>query len=116
MDATRGSSSIQKMKDSLEDQYMKIETASAQGFVLDMGYYKYFNIRKNAGDPLDWHSDEKSPESCLRCNQFKQEKVMSHIMDEEQLQGNFVEYIPIHITYAQERHVALNRYEIFHVE
>ncbi len=108
MDAARGASSVQTMKKSFEDQYMKIKTAPAQGLFLDMSYYEHFNKRKNAGDPLDWHSDEKSPAS-LRWKQFKEEKVMSHIMDEEQLQGNFVEYI-----YTQERHVTLNRYEIFH--
>ena len=108
MDAARGASSVQTMKKSFEDQYMKIKTTLAQGLFLDMSYYEHFNKRKNASDPLDLHSDEKSPVS-LRWKQFKEEKVTSHIMDEEQLQNNFVEYI-----YTQERHVTLNRYEIFH--
>ncbi len=41
MDAARGSSRVQKMKESFQDQYMKIKTAPAQGLCLDMGYYKY---------------------------------------------------------------------------
>ena len=104
-DAARGVSSVKTMRDSFEDKYMNINTAPAQGLFLDMSYFDNFNKRKNAGDPLDWHSNESYPAS-LRWKKFKEDKIMGHIMDEEELQGNFVGYI-----YQQEHHISLNNYE-----
>ncbi len=53
---------------------MKIKTAPSQGLFLDMRYDKYFNKRKNAVDPLDMHSGEKSPAS-LRWNNSKRRRL-----------------------------------------
>lgn len=105
MDAARGSSSTDIMKQSFTDKYMNVNTAPAQGLFLDMSYFESFNRRPNAGDPLDWHSDPTSP-ATQRWKEFKEGKVMTHIMDEEERQGNFVDYL-----YTQENHNKYANYD-----
>jgi tRNA pseudouridine38-40 synthase len=106
MDAARGASSVDIMKDSFSDSYLNVNTAPAQGLFLEMSYYDNFNRRHKAGDPLDWHSNETAP-ATLRWKNFKEDKIMSHIMDEEESQGNFVSYL-----FAQENHLKYHNYEL----
>eukprot|EP00979_Chaetoceros_neogracilis_P016756 scaffold9357_cov267-Chaetoceros_neogracile.AAC.2 len=106
MDAARGVSSVDVIKDSFSDGYMNVNTAPAQGLFLEMSYFENFNRRSHAGDPLDWHTDQTAP-ATLRWKKFKEEKVMSHIMEEEESQGNFVSYL-----FMQENHLRHNKYEL----
>jgi tRNA pseudouridine38-40 synthase len=106
MDAARGASSVDIMKDSFSSSYLNVNTAPAQGLFLELSYYDNFNRRHKAGDPLDWHSDETAP-ATLRLKKFKEDKIMSHIMDEEESQGNFVSYL-----FGQEHHLKYHNYEL----
>jgi len=106
MDAARGASSVDIMKSSFSDSYLNVNTAPAQGLFLEMSYFDNFNRRPNAGDQLDWHSDENAP-ATLRWKNFKEEKIMTHIMDEEESQGNFVSYL-----FVQENHLKYDNYEL----
>ena len=106
MDVARGVSSVDIIKDSFSDGYLNVNTAPAQGLFLEMSYFENFNRRAHAGDPLDWHTDQTAP-ATLRWKKFKEEKVMSHIMDEEESQGNFVSYL-----FMQENHLKHNNYEL----
>lgn len=104
-DVARGVSSLENMKLSFDEKYMNINRAPAQGLFLDMSFFDNYNKRAHAGDKLDWYSDDNTPAS-QRWKKFKEEKVMRHIMDEEEAQGNFISYI-----YQQEHHISFDNYE-----
>mmetsp|Transcript_3177 Transcript_3177/g.4677 ORF Transcript_3177/g.4677 Transcript_3177/m.4677 type:complete len:629 (+) Transcript_3177:95-1981(+) len=106
MDTARGASSLEIMDTSFSDKYININTAPANGLFLDMSYYGHFNNKANLSteSKLDWHSDEESP-AHKRWKGFKENQVMSHIMDEEQAQGNFLTYL-----FSQDHHVRYENY------
>jgi hypothetical protein len=106
MDVARGAISMEVMRESFGDVSLNINTAPAQGLSLDMSYYEYFNKRPHAGDVLDWHSDETTP-GYLRWKQFKEDKVMKHIMEEEWMHGNFLSYMYLQETHIQRGHYAI---------
>jgi len=99
IDVSRDAANMEVMEDSFTNRAMNINTAPAQGLFLDMSYYDNYNQRQQAGDPLDWHSDTTAP-ATLRWKQFKEDKIMCHVMDEEELQSNFIKYI-----FQQEGHL-----------
>lgn len=104
IDVSRDAANMDVMEKSFTDCDMNISTAPAQGLFLDMSYYENFNRRAQAGDPLDWHSDPNAP-ATVRWKQFKESKVMGCVMEEEELQGNFIKYMRF-----QEKHIERGHY------
>ena len=107
MDVARNATTMDIMDQSFGiNSLLNIHTAPAQGLFLDMSYYDQFNKRPQAGDPLDWHSDPTAP-APQRWKQFKEQKIMKHIMTEEESQGNFIKYM-----YLQELHISKGNYNL----
>ena len=102
IDVTRGADlavaptseeTIDTMEESFTPKYMSINVAPAQGLFLDMSFFD--NYSKRAQEPLDWSSDPDA-DGTKRWKKFKEEKVMSHIMDEDKEQNNFIKYLIVH--------------------
>jgi hypothetical protein len=74
---------------------VRINVAPAQGLFLEMSYYGGYNRRKltshNDLEDLDW-ADE-STEAYQRWNDFRHNRIMQHIAEEEDSDGNFVKYL-----------------------
>lgn len=91
---------------SFSPKNMNINVAPAQGLFLDMSYFESYNKRAlGNGEDLDWHSDPNSP-PVIRWKNFKDQKVMKHIMKEEEEQSNFIKYL-----FKHEIHLKYVRYE-----
>jgi tRNA pseudouridine38-40 synthase len=86
---------IDVMEESFSPKYMSINVAPAQGLFLEMSYFDHYNKRAQGGDPLDWHSNPDSL-GAIRWKHFKEEKVMTHVMEEEVEQNNFIKYLFVH--------------------
>ena len=110
VDLGRGAVSQEKIEQSLTKQCrMKVNVAPAQGLFLDRSYFELYNKHKvqNAPkhgdsrdrDTLDWvESDgEEMPAAVRRIEEFKNEKIIPHIVQEEEKDMNFVKYL-----YAQD--------------
>ena len=78
---------------------MKINVAPAQGLFLDRSFFELYNKHKanNAPDrvKLDWveKEGEEMPSAVRRIEEFKNEKVIPHIVKEEADEGNFLQYL-----------------------
>eukprot|EP00551_Chaetoceros_affinis_P017474 CAMPEP_0203687904 /NCGR_PEP_ID=MMETSP0091-20130426/805_1 /ASSEMBLY_ACC=CAM_ASM_001089 /TAXON_ID=426623 /ORGANISM="Chaetoceros affinis, Strain CCMP159" /LENGTH=130 /DNA_ID=CAMNT_0050557337 /DNA_START=238 /DNA_END=627 /DNA_ORIENTATION=- len=97
---------IDVMEESFSPQYMTINVAPAQGLFLDMSFFDNYNKRAlGKGEALDWHSEPES-EAVIRWKNFKEQKVMKHVMAEEAQQHNFIKYM-----FIQEFHLKHASYE-----
>jgi len=108
IDVTRGAvpQSYDTMEESFSDKYMSINVAPAQGLFLEMSFFDNYNKRaRGKGEDLDWSSNPESA-GTLRWKNFKEEKVMQHIMEEEHNQNNFMKYL-----FMQELHLKHVNYE-----
>jgi len=83
--------SMTTMKDSFTVAPMRISVVPPHGLFLDMSYYSGHNKRNKSNTPLDWHSNDT--EAVQRWRKFKEQHVMTHLMDEENSQGNFIRYL-----------------------
>jgi tRNA pseudouridine(38-40) synthase len=92
VDAARGAADANVIMKALDkDERMNINLAPAQGLYLEMSYFTLYNERKNPDDPLDWTSKE-TPAS-KRHQDFKETKIIKHIMNEEAKKSNFLRYL-----------------------
>jgi tRNA pseudouridine(38-40) synthase len=96
MDVARGVVPLTNVSRALERQSdVRINVAPAQGLFLEMSYYGGYNRRKltshNDLEDLDW-ADE-STEAYQRWNDFRHNRIMQHIAEEEDSDGNFVKYL-----------------------
>jgi len=116
IDVTRQMANMEVLENSLSKKtQMLLTIAPAQGLFLDMSYFDSYNRKKevqsNTFDRLDWHSkstdqdDSGHSAAIKRWKKFKEDVVMTHIMREEQKEGNFLKYI-----YWQEFVVDRSRY------
>jgi tRNA pseudouridine38-40 synthase len=83
-----------------KDKIFVSDLAPAQGLFLEMSYYDSYNNKiKSQPDltPLDW-SDETSP-TFQRWKVFRNEVLMSHVVQEEDREGNFLQYLYTHEMY-----------------
>jgi tRNA pseudouridine38-40 synthase len=75
---------------------MILPLAPAQGLFLDMSIYDDYNRRirnvSNEANPLDWINEPNSP-AMKRWKAFKDDVILSKIVEEEQLEGNFIMYL-----------------------
>merc|ERR1711957_920041 len=110
VDLARGRVSEEKIKESFAKQCrMKINVAPAQGLFLDRSFFELYNKHKVKNAPkhgdsrdreiLDWVEGiegEVIPAAVRRVEEFKNEKIIPHIIREEVLEGNFLKYIYTH--------------------
>eukprot|EP00571_Detonula_confervacea_P010992 CAMPEP_0172304134 /NCGR_PEP_ID=MMETSP1058-20130122/5580_1 /TAXON_ID=83371 /ORGANISM="Detonula confervacea, Strain CCMP 353" /LENGTH=590 /DNA_ID=CAMNT_0013015237 /DNA_START=177 /DNA_END=1949 /DNA_ORIENTATION=+ len=110
VDLARGAVSQEKIEESFSKQCrMKVNVAPAQGLFLDRSFFELYNKHKveNAvkhgdtrdRDMLDWveAEGEEVPSAVRRIEEFKNEKIIPHIVQEEEKEGNFFQYL-----YAQD--------------
>ncbi|KAL3765808.1 hypothetical protein ACHAWU_002603 [Discostella pseudostelligera] len=120
VDLARGAVSEETILQSLTKQCrMKVNVAPAQGLFLDRSYYEFYNRNKAKNAPkaknkstnadaqqhqqhditLDWAEaggQEEFPPAVARIEEFKNEKIIPHIVQEEMNEGNFLRYIHMH--------------------
>ena len=102
----RKAEGVDVMDESFTLKYMSINVAPAQGLFLEMSYFGNYNKKLiGKGDKLDWHSNPESA-ATLRWKDFKENKIMKHIMQEEQDQNNFLKYL-----FVQEIHKKQLKYK-----
>lgn len=99
-DLARGSVSQERIEQSLTKEHrMKINVAPAQGLFLDRSFFELYNKHKANNSPdrvtLDWveKEGEEMPSAVRRIEEFKNEKVIPHIVKEEADEGNFLQYL-----------------------
>ena len=99
-DLARGSVSQERIEQSLTKEHrMKINVAPAQGLFLDRSFFELYNKHKANNSPdrvtLDWveKEGEELPSAVRRIEEFKNEKVIPHIVKEEADEGNFLQYL-----------------------
>lgn len=96
VDVVRGAADEETFRKSFEKDKMSVNVAPAQGLFLDMSYYELLNKRnannQSSNAPLDWSSDESDP-AHQRWKDFKETKVLPHIMEEEHTERNFIKYL-----------------------
>ncbi|KAL7528047.1 hypothetical protein ACHAXR_002240 [Thalassiosira sp. AJA248-18] len=110
VDLARGVVTQEKIEQSFTKQCrMKVNVAPAQGLFLDRSYFELYNKHKVKNAPkhgdsrdrdiLDWveAEGEELPEAVRRIEEFKNESIIPHIVQEEAREGNFLKYI-----YAQD--------------
>mmetsp|Transcript_13954 Transcript_13954/g.28451 ORF Transcript_13954/g.28451 Transcript_13954/m.28451 type:complete len:619 (+) Transcript_13954:130-1986(+) len=116
VDHARGVVSTERVTQSMsKDCRMKVNVAPAQGLFLDRSFFELYNKHKVTNAPkhgnqpelemLDWvEEDEKEiPAAVRRIEEFKNQKIIPHIVREEALEGNFVKYLYAQdVLYAQE--------------
>ncbi len=114
IDVTRGATDIAGNKSEYDDvmdesfspKYMSINVAPAQGLFLEMSFFDNYNKKLlGKGDKLEWYNNPDSP-ATLRWKDFKENKIMKHIMKEEDEQNNFLKYL-----FVQEIHINQLKYE-----
>lgn len=106
VDVARGTVSAERIQESFSrDCRMKVGVAPAQGLFLDRSYFEGYNKHKvlNAtkfGDGrdrevLDWAEggEGEIPPAVGRIEEFKNEKIVPHIVKEEAEEGNFLKYV-----------------------
>mmetsp|Transcript_38866 Transcript_38866/g.85295 ORF Transcript_38866/g.85295 Transcript_38866/m.85295 type:complete len:571 (-) Transcript_38866:159-1871(-) len=103
VDVARGAAAMSVTEDSMTRRIMKLGLAPPHGLFLDMSFFGTYNEKKKPDQPLDWTSED-SP-AVQRWRQFKEERVMQHIMTEETKENNFLRYL-----YVQEYHFERDRY------
>lgn len=111
IDVARGSISITSSSDDDKPSYdfmmesfsknkMQIDIAPAQGLFLEMSYFDYYNQRSGTGKSsiLDWSSSSATADSeaVARWKHFKEHLIMPHIMKEEGVDYNFINYMYVH--------------------
>ena len=89
--------SLETMEHALDERTrMILPIAPAQGLFLDMSVYDYYNKRKgkcsHEAPDLDWVDNPESP-AMLRWKEFKEDRVLKTIFEEERNFGNFVLYL-----------------------
>merc|ERR1719401_624249 len=121
VDLARGTVSEEKIKESLtKGCRMKVNVAPAQGLFLDRSFFDLYNKHKVKNAPknrdgrdreiLDWVEceGEEMPVAVRRIEEFKNEKIIPHIIQEEAFEGNFLKYIYAHcITYHSEMYSSM---------
>eukprot|EP00581_Thalassiosira_minuscula_P019314 CAMPEP_0183712652 /NCGR_PEP_ID=MMETSP0737-20130205/7725_1 /TAXON_ID=385413 /ORGANISM="Thalassiosira miniscula, Strain CCMP1093" /LENGTH=598 /DNA_ID=CAMNT_0025941307 /DNA_START=192 /DNA_END=1988 /DNA_ORIENTATION=- len=106
VDFARGVASEEQIEESFSKQCrMKINVAPAQGLFLDRSYFELYNKHKiknghKHGDSrdretLDWVEveGEEMPAAVRRIEEFKNDKIIPHIVQEEAAEGNFLKYV-----------------------
>ncbi|KAL7428854.1 hypothetical protein ACHAXH_001830 [Discostella pseudostelligera] len=123
VDFARGAVSEETIIQSLTKQCrMKVNVAPAQGLFLDRSYYEFYNRNKAKNAPksknksmnadpqqhqqqqqhditLDWaeaEGQEEFPPAVARIEEFKNDKIIPHIVQEEMNEGNFLRYLHMH--------------------
>ena len=94
IDATRGAITDDKMLQLFSDDKLKTSIAPAQGLFLDMSFFERYSNKNSHLEPLDWHNEETPAKT--RWADFKREKIINHMLDEESLEHNFLKYIYEH--------------------
>ncbi len=105
VDFARGTVSQDQVEQSFSKQCkMKVNVAPAQGLFLDRSYFELYNKHKVKNAPkqgdvnketLDWVEveGEEMPAAVRRIEEFKNEKIIPHIVKEELRDGNFLQYL-----------------------
>jgi len=98
VDVVRGAATEEQMDRSFGDGVVKLSIAPSQGLFLDMSYFDLYCARSTfAHEKLEW--GENGSEATKRWEEFKREKIVKHILEEESKEKNFLQYI-----YNQEFH------------
>jgi len=107
VDLARGAVSEERIRESLTKEHrVKVGVAPAQGLFLDRSYFELYNKHKVKNAPkhgdktpdrneLDWVEVEGKdmPAAVRRIEEFKNEKIIPHIIREEAAEGNFLNYL-----------------------
>lgn len=95
-----------------KDSDIRTNLAPAQGLFLEMSFYDLYNQRQERSpnpadlDVLDWHSEETP--AYHRWKTFRNEVIMTHVIKEEEKEGNFIKYL-----YGQEMYFEYaNNYQL----
>lgn len=118
VDLARGAVSQEKIEESFSKKCrMKVNVAPAQGLFLDRSFFELYNKHKIEKAPkggtdcdiLDWVEAEgrEMPAAVRRIEEFKNEKIIPHIVQEEAAEGNFLQYL-----YAQDVLYASQTYDL----
>lgn len=90
-----------------EESERRVNIAPAQGLFMEMSYYGGYNERKDRANPdlddLKWH--EPGTPVYERWKDFRNNRIMTHIVEEEAKEGNFVSYL-----YIQEKIFDFRKY------
>lgn len=104
IDVARGAATTPDViKDAMTERRMILGLAPAQGLFLDMSFFGQYNKIKRPDEPLSWATTETP--AVKRWRKFKEERIIKHIMKEEERDGNFLKYL-----YRQEYHFDRERY------
>ena len=117
VDYARGAVTKERIHQSLSKECrMKVNVAPAQGLFLDRSYFELYNKHKIKNTPkkhkddnqntvptLDWVENDGIVEgqtlpnpAVRRIEEFKNEKIIPHIVSEEVKEGNFIQYMYSH--------------------
>jgi len=117
VDYARGAVTKERIHQSLsKESRMKVNVAPAQGLFLDRSYFDLYNRHKIKNAPkkhkddnqntvptLDWVENDGIVEgqtlpnpAVRRIEEFKNEKIIPHIVSEEVKEGNFIQYMYSH--------------------
>lgn len=117
VDLARGTVTHEQIQQSLKKgSRMKVNVAPAQGLFLDRSYFELYNKQKSNAlnhdpRPLNWvEGDGDIPPVVRRVEEFKNEKIIPHIVREEAKEGNFLKYIfSQDVLYAKEVYSVLGK-------
>ncbi|KAL3801490.1 hypothetical protein HJC23_000928 [Cyclotella cryptica] len=97
VDLARGTVTREKIEESLTKKCrMKVNVAPAQGLFLDRSFFDSYNRQKAQNSdhrPLNWVEGEEIPAAVKRIEEFKNDKIIPHIVKEEANEGNFLKYL-----------------------
>jgi len=95
MEVTRGATGQDTLVNAFDPEVdIAICLAPANGLYLDMSFYEGYNRRKQTnGELLDLNWATEGTKAHERWKKFRDEKVMKHVIVEEETEGNFVKYL-----------------------
>jgi tRNA pseudouridine38-40 synthase len=97
MDVARGAAPLALLEQALsKNKDVRVNIAPSQGLFLEMSFYGGYNQHKQVNPDLrdlDF-SDETTP-AYQRWKDFRNGTVMTHVVEEEEREGNFIKYLYI---------------------
>ncbi|KAL3816861.1 hypothetical protein ACHAXA_005139 [Cyclostephanos tholiformis] len=126
IDHARGAVTRETIVNSLTGQSkMKVDVAPPNGLFLDRSYFELYNRHKVKNAPrhgdngeqhntLDWveaGEGEEVPPAVRRIEEFKNERIIPHIVREEVREGNFMHYMYSHESHFDEMYSSMGERE-----
>ena len=97
MDVARGAAPLALVEEALsKNKDVRVNIAPSQGLFLEMSFYGGYNKHKQINPDLqDLDFADESTPAYQRWKEFRNGTLMTHVVEEEEREGNFIKYLYI---------------------